>query len=366
VTRSDDDPGFACDHEDGRSRATDAGSDPPTETEAGAGDDSPVDAASPEIVCVGNALVDRTYLLSNFPGPDGGAFVLDRTERAGGVETNVAVAVAALGHAAGVISRLGDDDDADVVETHLAELPIDARRVRRRAGDETSYCLVLATEDGRRTIVGGGESTLELSLDDADLAYCRGADVAFTSAYAPAGVLAALAGLARAPDGPALAFDLAAGFDDLARRGLTRTDVDDALPALDLFVAGVDAVRSYVRDDDASPAALADALRERGCARGALTHGAAGALLFDADGTYDVPAVDVDVVDTTGAGDAFTAGLIHAWLLEGRPPREAGSFATGAAALNCTVRGAHDDPPDVAAVEALLDDDAGADGVPGE
>jgi ribokinase/sulfofructose kinase len=64
-----------------------------------------------------------------------------------------------------------------------------------------------------------------------------------------------------------------------------------------------------------------------------------------------VPAFDVDVVDATGAGDAFVAGLVDAWLLAGEPAAEAGRHAAAVAALNCTATGARGGLPDRAAVE---------------
>ncbi|MFG1946777.1 carbohydrate kinase [Nonomuraea sp. NPDC048826] len=82
-----------------------------------------------------------------------------------------------------------------------------------------------------------------------------------------------------------------------------------------------------------------------------VTKGPAGALVSLAGARAEVPAPAVDVVDTVGAGDAFTAGLLH-WLdgrglLGGRlggldlaAARKAATFAAGVAALACTVPGA--------------------------
>jgi ribokinase/sulfofructose kinase len=68
-----------------------------------------------------------------------------------------------------------------------------------------------------------------------------------------------------------------------------------------------------------------------------------------------VPAFDVDVVDETGAGDAYVAGLIDAWLLGDRDPTAAGRFAAATAALACTAVGARGDQPTAERVEAFLD-----------
>lgn len=304
----------------------------------------------PTVVGVGNALVDHTYLLTNLPEPDGGAYVLERERRFGGVETNVVVTVAALGVEAGIVTRIGTDPDGERVRDHLRELPLHTDRVQQVDGDETSYTHVLKDPEGRRVILGGGDSTLNLTLDETDRGLIEGAQVAVTSAYAPASVIETLAGL-----DTDLVFDLAGAFEDLEHRGLSREALTAAISRIDCLVTNEEAARSYLRAPDPDVRTLASRLADRGVRRGAVTCGADGAVLFDGQRTHHVDAVPVEVVDTTGAGDAFTAGLVVAWVLEDHSMAHAGRFATAAAAAACRVEGAHDDPPSRATVEALLD-----------
>lgn len=304
----------------------------------------------PRVVGVGNALVDHTFRLTNLPEPDGGAYVLNRERRFGGVETNVVVAIEALGIPAGIIARLGSDEDGATVRSHLDSLDIDTSRVRRVSGDQTAYTHVLTDPGGRRVIIGGGDSTLNLRLDDGDAKVVTAADVTFTSAYAPWEVLKTLSAMETQ-----IVYDLAGSFDDLERRGLSRAALTSVLGEIDLFVTNIAAGRSYLQTPDAKPSEIVRGLRQRGATRGAVTEGRDGSVLFDAGGMYDVDAIPVEVNDTTGAGDAFTAGLIVAWMLEERGPRRAGRFASAAAAANCQVQGAHEAPPSRADVRALLD-----------
>lgn len=304
----------------------------------------------PRVVGVGNALVDHTFRLTNIPEPDGGAYVLNRERRFGGVETNVVVAVEALGIPAGIIARLGNDDDGATVRSHLDSLEIDTSRVRQVSGDQTAYTHVLTDPEGRRVIIGGGDSTLNMHLDEGDLELITAADVTFTSAYAPWRVLKTLSELETQ-----VVYDLAGSFDDLERRGLSREALTSVLGEIDCFVTNIAAGRSYLETPDAEPRELVQGLRERGATRGAVTNGRDGSVLFDQSAVYEVDAVPVDVKDTTGAGDAFTAGLIVEWLLRESDANTAGRFASAAAAANCQVEGAHEDPPSDADVQALLD-----------
>ena len=323
------------------------GSERPGGSSEGPGSSS----GDPTVVGVGNALVDRTYLLSNLPEPDGGASVEAYEERPGGVEANVVTALARLGHDVGVIARLGDDDVAETVLTDLDDRGVDRSRVRVVEDETSSYCLVLRNRAGERMIIGGGDGTANLALDDADLAYLADATAAF--GYAPPRVHERLA--AARDDGrlSGLVFDLAGRLADLETRGLDAGTIDATATACDLFLGNRPAVQSYVGGSDVDE--LVDGLRSRGVGRGAVTDGPSGATLFDEDRTVSVPAFDVDVVDTTGAGDAFAAGLVDAWILRDEPMERAGRFAGAVAALGCTGEGARGNLPAREAVEEFLE-----------
>ncbi|MFB6269057.1 MAG: carbohydrate kinase family protein [Halobacterium sp.] len=306
------------------------------------------------VVAVGSALLDRVYALSNLPEPDGGAFVTDYTERAGGVAANVACALSHLGHDAAVVSRVGDDDAADTVFESLADWGVDAGGVRR-GSDPTSYALVLRGPDGRRMIVAGGDSVPGLRLTDSDRERARGADCVFTSAYGPDAAVSDLVALRERGEISAFAFDLAGPLSELDGRGTAPETIDRAAETADLFVTNEVAARSYL---DCGPERAARYLRDAGAARVAVTVGEDGAYLagggIPAGDVEHVPAVDADVVDTTGAGDAFTAALVHAWVLGDASAIDAGRSAAVAAARNCSAAGARgalperDDLPDVA------------------
>lgn len=303
-----------------------------------------------EVVVVGSAVRDEYYTLSNLPEPDGGAFVRGRETGVGGVGANVAVALARLGRDVGLIARVGETD-APTIETRLSSEGVDLSRLRR-GDEEPTYSLVLRDGSGERMVVTGGESTRSLRIDDTDLEYCRQADIVFTYGYVPDPVVTALLDA----DTPPVVFDLPGPLEELIDRGTEPTTVDRAVAEADLVIAGTVATRDYL---GCAPREGAEELRARDVERAALTAGKDGAYLLAGDRTVAVPAFPIDVVDTTGAGDAFTAGLLDRWLLEGRDPADAGRFAAAVAALNCREFTAQRGLPTREEVEAFLADRGG-------
>ncbi|WP_411967250.1 carbohydrate kinase family protein [Haloferax sp. YSSS75] len=305
--------------------------------------------SSLDVVTVGSAVVDHIYSLSNLPEPDGGAFAREHTTDVGGVAANVAAGLAAFGAETGVISRVGTDAAAEI-EADLRARDIDCTRMQI-GSEESSYTLILRGPDGERMIIAGGQSVPSLRLDDRDIEYASDANVVFTSAYAPDEAVSRLVSARERGEISTLVFDLAGPLSELEGRGTKPETIDRLLSVVDLFVVGDVAARSYF-DGDAED--VIATLTERGVSRAALTQGSDGALLLDGDTVHEVPAFDVDVNDTTGAGDTFTAGLIQTWLLDDYSAPDAGRFAAATAALNCTAMGARGNLPTEADVRALL------------
>jgi sulfofructose kinase len=304
-----------------------------------------------DVVTVGSALIDHVYTLSNLPEPDGGAFAHEYTTTVGGVASNVGSEPAALDRDVGIVTRLGEDANKEI-KTTLRMRGLDITRARS-GPEESSYTLILRGPTGERMVVAGGQSVPQLRLDATDREYLADANVVFSSAYAPDAVVAELVAARERGEISRLVFDLAGPLSELEGRATTPATINRVLSVADLFVVGEVAARSYF---DGSVEDAIDALKQRSIPRAAVTRGSEGAVLLADDTAVDVPAISVPVEGTTGAGNAFTAGLIHAWMLGEASPADAGRFAAGVAALNCTAEGACGRLPDEASVQALLDE----------
>ncbi|MFC7323078.1 carbohydrate kinase family protein [Halorubrum rutilum] len=334
-------------------------------------------SGTPSIVAVGAAAIDEWYAVSNLPEPDGGAFASEVTTAFGGVGANVAVGLDRLGRDVGLVSRVGDDEYGRRARGYLAETGVDASRVA--VGDDpTTRSLVLSAPDGERAIVTTGESFRGLRLAPGDREAIAAADVAFLTGYTPdavsRGVLSVVESTA---DPPALVFDLSGPVEELVGRGTEPGTVHRLLHRADLFVAGDVAAAAYFGSEAAAVDRIAAAQRARdgaaggtrsatpaadGRPRAVLTHGADGMTVVAAGDSRRFDAFDVDVVDATGAGDAFVAGLIDRWVagsgsptgIEGDDLADGVRFAAAVAAINCTERFAQGGLPTREAVERFL------------
>ncbi|TKX60169.1 carbohydrate kinase family protein [Halorubrum sp. SS7] len=358
----------------------------------GGGDaDGPGADETPSVLSVGAAAIDEWYAVSNLPEPDGGAFADEVTSAFGGVGANVAVALDRLGRDAGLVSRVGDDEYGRRALAYLDETGVDGTHVA--VGDAAhTRSLILRDPDGERAIVTAGESFRGLRPDADALAAMADADVVFLTAYAPdraarrildrvESLRAAAADSGDAP--PALVFDLSGAVEELVGRGTEPATIHRFLHRADLFVADGVAARAFfgsaaaavervaaaqrrTADSEAGPRTLSR--RGPTWPRAVLTRGADGMTAVAGGEASRFDAFDVETVDATGAGDAFTAGLIDRWLAgeprgaaePGKPSadREAVAsgvrFAAAVAAINCTSRFTQPGLPTRDEVEAFL------------
>lgn len=123
-----------------------------------------------------------------------------------------------------------------------------------------------------------------------------------------------------------------------------------ALPHLDYLLPNDEQVLALTGSDDLVDGARA--LVARGVSCVVATCGADGALIVDATSEHRVPAFEIDVVDTTGCGDAFSAGFLRGLSL-GRTRAEAAGLGCAAAALVAQGLGTDHGDFDLAGAEAL-------------
>ena len=255
------------------------------------------------------------------PEGQGGAVVDEIKMTAAGTAGGTALVLAKLGATARSAGAIGTDLMGDQLLALLQRDGVDTSLLVRRDGVQTSASVLPIRPDGSRPafhVIGANGS---YGADDApwdDIAAATHLHLGgpeFMGGDAAAKILA----FAR-EHGVTTSLDSLAPGDP----GLLEW-IAAALPHVDYLLPNDEQVLGWTGADDL--AAGCRALLERGVGCVAATAGAQGALVVTADGATPVPAFPVEVVDTTGCGDAFSAGFLRGLSL-GRDP-------VGAAVLGC-------------------------------
>jgi ribokinase len=289
-----------------------------------------------DVVVLGSANLDLVSTLADIPAP--GETVLSRTReaRAGGKGLNQAVAAARAGARTLLLGAVGDDDAAEHLLAEAASAGIDTSLVRRVAGP-SGTAWIMVRDDGENAIVvdSGANGTVE-TLGAAEREALSSARVLVAQLETPLTAVVEGMTLARA-EGVRTVLN-AAPARELPTRLLSRVDV---------LVVNQHEARQL--SDHADPV---EAVRHLLAVVGSVvvTLGADGALLGDASGHRRVPGIPAEVVDTTGAGDAFT-GVLAATLGAGSDLDTAAARAVVAGALTVESPGAVPAIPTAAQIE---------------
>ena len=302
----------------------------------------------PGILCLGEALVDRL-------GPPGGNPAVDRPvdDRLGGAPANVACGLARLGTEVAFLGRLGRDGIGDRFASLFRQRGVDAAAVQWDADRPSRIVLVRRGADGERQFqgfagdrgLGFADQALEPVSLSAGARWLLIGSLSLASAPSAESLRGAVA-QARS-QGTALALDVnwrptfwdgradpAEGPGHNARALIGPLLEQAAL----IKLAREEALGCFASAD---PAVIHAALPQRPDV--VVTDGAEPVRWCLEGQTGVQPAFQPpQVIDTTGAGDAFTAGLLHRWPA---PPAERVRFAAACGALVCAGAGAIDPQP---------------------
>jgi ribokinase len=288
----------------------------------------------------------------------------------GGKGFNQAVACRRLGAEVTMVGRVGSDVFGVWFLDRLVTEGIDATHVRRDPETGTGVACPLVDETGQNAIIGVPRANMRVSLGDVDDAAEKiaAADVLMLQFEIPLEASRHAAGIAR-KHGAMVMLDPAPVHHAegvVASRPLREQGVGEALSLRSGWLSASSRVPvedvDYIVPNEVEAQMLTGRVTAEEQAavllpetrRGVvISLGAAGAFAADRASLGHYPGHAVNVVDTTGAGDAFRAGLATK-LAEGASLAAAVAFANACGALACTVLGAEPSMPGRAEVERLL------------
>ncbi|SCG68949.1 ribokinase [Micromonospora coxensis] len=295
------------------------------------------------VVVVGSANMDLVGTGPALPRPGETVLGSDFVMVPGGKGANQAIAAARAGASCAFLGALGSDAFGVTLRARITAAGVDTGQLRVVYG-ASGVALVMVNTDGENAIlVTPGANASFLGLTDGELDAVRQADVLVAQVEIPLETVTAAAVAARQ-----------AGTRVILNAAPARPLPDELLAAVDLLVVNETEAQALTGRGRDEPEALRELVP-----RAVLTLGGEGAWYVDRDGARShVPAVKVDVVDSTAAGDAFTAALAVAWG-EGREVLDAVHWAAAAGAACVRRLGASVALPHRAEIDALYTPPAG-------
>lgn len=261
------------------------------------------DAAIAAIAVIGEALIDLTGT-----GGDDDAWLA----RPGGSPYNVAVGLARLGRRTLFVGRISADPLGAILRTHAVRSGVDLSLAV--TASEPSTIALVELSDGIAEYHFGTAGTADFQWTDAELSAVPDAVAAVhfgsLASWTPPGDQAILRRVA------ALRQRAVVSYDPNVRPSL-QPDPAQARAAVEAAVATADIVKTSAEDiaylyPHVDAETIAERWRSLGPAVVVVTSGPAGALARTRGRTVRRPAREVEVADTVGAGDAFTAGFLDA------------------------------------------------------
>ena len=264
----------------------------------------------------------------------------------GGKGANQAAAAALLGAEVTFLGRVGDDGFGEPLVEALAEKGVDTSLIGAAPGSSTGTAVITVTPDGENAITVAPGANRRLTPGDVEDAAeaIGGARVLVAQMEVPTEVVTRAVGVA-ARHGTRALVNLAPSFEVpgelLEQLDPLVVNEHEAAFLLGEKVEGVDGALS-----------AASELLALGPKSVVVTVGKAGAIFSDGESKEHLPAPEVDVVDTTGAGDAFV-GALAVSLAGDDSLRDAVAYAVRAGAAAVTQEGAQGALPTNDVIEAL-------------
>ncbi len=300
----------------------------------------------PRILVIGSANMDLVVRTPRMPIAGETIMGVDFRTVRGGKGANQAVACARMGAETYMLGCVGRDAFGDELIEGLAEDGVHCEYMGRDDEAPSGIAMIMIDETGENSIVVAPGANMELSPSDvAAVSDLDRFDAVLLQLEVPLNTVAAAIEAARD-----------SGVLTVLDAGPPRELPGDILRNVDVLSPNQTEARTILGlavDAELDPSEAADQLVARGAKSVVLKLGAEGAIAAGPDHQQHVPAFKVDPVDTTGAGDAFTAALAVS-LAEGKELPEATTVGAAAGALAATVFGAAPSMPTRAAVERFL------------
>ena len=285
----------------------------------------------PRIATIGDVNVDLITRIERMPELGKQVITKDFQTHGGGCSANFSLSCARLGMDVQLFGKVGDDVFGTYVLVELEENNVDTKNVLLTE-KKTGITIAIVQDIERSFITFRGENAT-YCLDDIDISKINAGIVHLPSYFLMDGLKNEYAKLIDLLHGAGIQVSFDTGWDP---RGFVEETVDplfEILPRLDVFLPNLDEARNILGlEPKTGPERAAEILLDMGVKIVAIKMGKDGCWVANRENIEYVPAFDVKVVDTTGAGDNFNAGFVSSYI-NGRPLRDCAIIGSATAAL---------------------------------
>jgi sugar/nucleoside kinase (ribokinase family) len=280
----------------------------------------------PLFVTLGAHVLDvHAKYVEAIPEGQGGALIEEIRVSPAGAAGGTAITCAKLGARTVTVGCAGKDDLGDLLVTMLGRLGVETDHIARKDGVQTSASVLPIRPNGDRPALHVIGANASWTRDDIPWDVIEQADTLHLG-------------------GPEFMHELAPEMLAFCREHGVRTSADilaDGWPELlDMIAPALEHVDWFLPNDDQAMKrtgaddveAAGRALIDRGVGGCAITCGARGSFVVTGGGAERVPAFQIEVVDTTGCGDAYSAGFMRGQSL-GRSPADSARLGSACASL---------------------------------
>lgn len=299
-----------------------------------------------KIVVIGSLNIDLVLSVEEFPKPGETINSLNYKEVPGGKGANQAAAASKLDAKVAMIGKVGADEHGEILLNTLDKYGVDTKHIKKEGTTGKAFIHVNSEGENNIVLVPGANHKMTKEDIDTNLGLIQESDLLILQMEIPIPVVEYALKIGKKLNKKIILNPAPAQKID---RNLLK-NIHTLIPnESELEILTGLPVESKEQIEEAAKSLIA-----LGVNQVIVTLGSKGSLLVDKNTTQYVPALKVDAVDTTAAGDSFV-GAYSSKLIEGYTAYDAAVFATKVAAITVTREGAQSSLPTIEDIKNLED-----------
>jgi ribokinase len=290
-----------------------------------------------DVIGLGEVVIDWVAELPHFPKPDEKIYALSENYFAGGVTANYLVALARLGGYCGFIGAVGNDSYGDFLINDFKIEKVDTTFTFKKPNLKTPVNFIFISK-GEKTIIQSPHMlTTKIEISDLNETYIADAKLLHTTMIHPKLTEKAIE-IAKKSD-VNVSIDLESQIAQIGWNKLKKM-----LLCADILIPNKEGAKAITNTNN--PEEAAKILVKKGIKTVIITLGSRGVLITTAKFQKRIPTYSIkNIVDTTGAGDAFNGAFSYAYWIKGWSLEKSCKYANGAATMKIQALGARTGMP---------------------